>query len=99
MEQQRKKARAAWSGSGDTATENIWFPLREKLGDRSRVPEGVQSIMEIIMNGPNLASLQLATRNAIFAAAPTHGLIRISAGNYGGRLGKAFIHLHEAMRL
>jgi alanyl-tRNA synthetase len=32
MEQQRKKARAAWSGSGDTATENIWFPLREKLG-------------------------------------------------------------------
>ena len=32
MEQQRKKARAAWSGSGDTATENVWFPLREKLG-------------------------------------------------------------------
>ncbi|MBB5054922.1 alanyl-tRNA synthetase [Afipia massiliensis] len=32
MEQQRKKARAAWAGSGDTATENIWFPLREKLG-------------------------------------------------------------------
>lgn len=32
MEQQRKKARAAWAGSGDTATETIWFPLREKLG-------------------------------------------------------------------
>jgi alanyl-tRNA synthetase len=32
MEQQRAKARAAWAGSGDTATENIWFPLREKLG-------------------------------------------------------------------
>ncbi len=32
MEQQRKKARAAWAGSGDTATENVWFPLREKLG-------------------------------------------------------------------
>src|SRR5216117_1649120 len=32
MERQRVKARASWSGSGDTATENIWFPLREKLG-------------------------------------------------------------------
>ena len=32
MDQQRAKARAAWAGSGDTATENIWFPLREKLG-------------------------------------------------------------------
>ena len=32
MERQRVKARASWAGSGDTATENIWFPLREKLG-------------------------------------------------------------------
>src|SRR5476649_1490929 len=32
MDRQRDKARAAWSGSGDTASENIWFPLREKLG-------------------------------------------------------------------
>jgi alanyl-tRNA synthetase len=32
MDRQREKARASWSGSGDTASENIWFPLREKLG-------------------------------------------------------------------
>jgi alanyl-tRNA synthetase len=32
MDRQREKARAAWAGSGDTATESIWFPLREKLG-------------------------------------------------------------------
>ena len=32
MERQREKARAAWAGSGDTATESVWFPLREKLG-------------------------------------------------------------------
>jgi len=32
MEQQRTKARAAWAGSGDTASEAIWFPLHEKLG-------------------------------------------------------------------
>jgi alanyl-tRNA synthetase len=32
MERQRAKARAAWAGSGDTAAEAVWFPLREKLG-------------------------------------------------------------------
>jgi alanyl-tRNA synthetase len=32
MEQQRTKARAAWAGSGDAATETVWFGLREKLG-------------------------------------------------------------------
>ena len=32
MERQRADARAAWSGSGDAATETIWFELREELG-------------------------------------------------------------------
>ncbi len=32
MEQQRAKARESWAGSGDTATDKIWFDLREKLG-------------------------------------------------------------------
>lgn len=69
--------------------------LREKLGEKSKVPDGVQSIMEIIINGRDLQALQDATRAAIHAAAKVPGLIRISAGNYGGRLGKTFVHLHE----
>ena len=69
--------------------------LREKLGDQCRLPEGVGSVMEIIMNGRDLEALQDATRNAILAASKTSGLIKISAGNYGGRLGKTFVHLHE----
>ncbi|ETR75781.1 alanyl-tRNA synthetase [Afipia sp. P52-10] len=32
MEKQREKARASWAGSGEAATETVWFPLREKLG-------------------------------------------------------------------
>ena len=32
MDRQRAKARAAWAGSGDAASETVWFPLREKLG-------------------------------------------------------------------
>jgi alanyl-tRNA synthetase len=32
MAEQRKRARAAWAGSGDAATEAVWFDLKEKLG-------------------------------------------------------------------
>jgi alanyl-tRNA synthetase len=32
MAQQRARARAAWSGSGEAATETIWFDLREQTG-------------------------------------------------------------------
>ena len=32
MERQREEARKAWSGSGEAATEKVWFELREKLG-------------------------------------------------------------------
>ncbi len=68
--------------------------LREKLGEKSRVPAGVTSVMEVIINGRDLATIATATHRAIEAAAPTPGLVKISAGNYGGRLGKSFIYLH-----
>ena len=32
MAEQRTRARAAWAGTGDAATERVWFDLREKLG-------------------------------------------------------------------
>ena len=71
--------------------------LREKLGAASLVPEGVRSIMEIIVNGRDLTSVAQATYAAVDASKATPGLIRISAGNYGGRLGKSFIYLRPEL--
>lgn len=71
--------------------------LKEKLGSQSRIPEGVESITEIVINGCDLETIGRATRAAMLAAAPTDGLIRITAGNYGGRLGKSFVHLHPLL--
>jgi formylmethanofuran--tetrahydromethanopterin N-formyltransferase len=50
--------------------------------------------MEIIINGRDLRAIIEATQAAIAASVNTPGLLRISAGNYGGRLGKSFIYLH-----
>jgi alanyl-tRNA synthetase len=32
MAEQKKRARAAWAGSGEAATESLWFDLKEKVG-------------------------------------------------------------------
>lgn len=68
--------------------------LRDKLGDKSKLPAGVASVQEIIINGADLPTIVKATQAAITAAKDTPGLVTISAGNYGGRLGKSFVYLH-----
>jgi formylmethanofuran--tetrahydromethanopterin N-formyltransferase len=68
--------------------------LRGKLGPQSRLPEGVASVQEIIINGSDLKTIVTATQAAIAASKDVAGLLTISAGNYGGRLGKSFIYLH-----
>jgi formylmethanofuran--tetrahydromethanopterin N-formyltransferase len=88
------KAGSRYRFSIASTYEKFCPTLKEKLGERSGVPGGVGSIMEIIINGRDLASIVVATQAAIDAALATPGLIRISAGNYGGRLGKSFIYLH-----
>jgi formylmethanofuran--tetrahydromethanopterin N-formyltransferase len=50
--------------------------------------------MEIIVNGSSLEAVAKATYAAIDAALGVDDLVRISAGNYGGRLGKSFVYLH-----
>lgn len=67
--------------------------LRDKLGNQSNVPAEVASIQEIIINGRDLETIAKATHAAIAAAVDTPGLVKISAGNYGGRLGKSFVYL------
>lgn len=72
--------------------------LREKLGGQSRLPASVHSVMEVIINGHDLESITAATHRAIEAAVETPGLVKISAGNYGGRLGKSFVYLRPESR-
>ncbi|HVH29204.1 MAG TPA: formylmethanofuran--tetrahydromethanopterin N-formyltransferase [Vicinamibacterales bacterium] len=67
--------------------------LRGAPGVETALPDGVNSVMEIIVNGRNIQAIADAVQAAISAAVGTPGLIRISAGNYDGRLGKNFIYL------
>ena len=68
--------------------------LQDNPGVEGALPEGVNSVMEIIMNGKDMESIITATQAAIAASKDTDDLLMISAGNYNGKLGKSFIYLH-----
>ena len=62
----------------------------------SALPEGVNAVMEIVIDGLDEEVVRQATRVGIQAACQS-GVLRISAGNYGGKLGQYHFHLKEIM--
>jgi len=62
----------------------------------SALPEGVNSVLEIVIDGLYEASIEQAMRVGIRAAC-IPGIVRISAGNYGGTLGQYQFHLHQIL--
>ncbi len=76
------------------STNEAFCPtLLDRPGVKSQLPDGVKSVMEIIINGRDLATVSAATQASIMAASPVDGVIKITAGNYGGRLGKSWVWL------
>jgi len=75
-------------------TTNHWYcpSLKDRIPD-SRVPVGVNSIPEIVINGVTLEAVNEAMRAGIDAVKDMKGVVRVSAGNYDGRLGKHRIYL------
>ena len=69
MERQRDKARESWKGSGDAATETVWFGLREKLGAteflgyETERAEGV--VAALLRDGKEVAALNAGESGAV----------------------------------
>src|SRR5271155_4324171 len=69
MEEQRKKARASWAGSGEAADEAVWFSLREKagptefLGYETENAEGV--VVALVKDGKEVAALKKGESGAV----------------------------------
>jgi formylmethanofuran--tetrahydromethanopterin N-formyltransferase len=62
----------------------------------SALPEGVNAVYEIVIDGLGLAAVEQAMRAGIRAACQP-GVVRISAGNFGGKLGPYHIRLHDLL--
>ncbi len=80
---------------GPTTNHPYCPTLKERLGKQSKVPNGIKYIPEIVINGVSINAMKDAMSAGIRAAMSVEGVSKISAGNYGGKLGKYRIHLRE----
>lgn len=76
-------------------TNHLYCPTLTRTIKGSKVPDGVKSIPEIVINGISLESVKEAMKAAVESVRDIKGVVKISAGNYGGKLGKYKIFLKE----
>ena len=77
------------------STNDAYAPTLRPL-TRSALPAGVNSVLEIVLDGLSADAIARAMRAGIDAACRP-GVIAISAGNYGGKLGPYHFHLHTIL--
>ncbi len=82
------------------ASTNEAFCPTLRAYTNSLLPDGVGAALEVVIDGLTPESVQAAMRAGIHAACSAgadRGLIAITGGNYGGKLGKYHFHLHEVL--
>jgi formylmethanofuran--tetrahydromethanopterin N-formyltransferase len=82
---------------GPTTNHLYCSTLKTRLGQDSKVPKGVKYIPEIVINGTSMEAVKEAMKAGIQSATEVDGVVKISAGNYGGKLGKHKISLKELL--
>jgi formylmethanofuran--tetrahydromethanopterin N-formyltransferase len=79
------------------STNDPYCPtLRGRTGVASELPAAVNSVLEIVVDGLDRDAIEKALRAGIDAACRP-GVVEISAGNYGGKLGKHHLQLHALL--
>ena len=80
---------------GPTTNHPYCPSLREKLGRESLVPDGINYIPEIVISGVSMRAVKDAMKVGIEASLTVDGVVKVSAGNYEGKMGEYKIHLRE----
>jgi formylmethanofuran--tetrahydromethanopterin N-formyltransferase len=81
------------------STNHKYCPTIKKLVPDSQIPENVNSVYEIVINGLNQKTVKKAMATGIKAAIKVPGVVKITAGNYGGKLGPYRADLKEVLNL
>jgi len=79
---------------GASTNEKMCVTLKDEV-EGCEIPENVNGVYEIVIDGVDEEAVKAAMKAGIEAAVKISGIIQISAGNFGGNLGKYQIKLHE----
>ena len=81
------------------STNHLFCPTLKDIVSETRIPSGVNGVYELVANGLNLEAVQRAVREGLKAAVNISGVIKITAANYGGKLGPYKANLSEALKI
>lgn len=76
------------------STNDAYCPTVRPLS-KSELPERAQAVYELVVDGENFELVKTALREGLHAACAVGGLVQVTAGNYGGKLGKHHFHLRD----
>lgn len=79
---------------GASTNEKMCVTLKDEV-EGCQIPENVEGVYEIVIDGVDEEAVKAAMKAGIEAAVKVSGVIQISAGNFGGNLGKYQIKLQE----
>ena len=87
MERQRTEARKSWAGSGEAATETVWFEVKEEVGVTEFLGYDAESssgeIVALVRDGKRVSELKAGDRGAVIVnQTPFYGE---SGGQVGDR--------------
>ncbi|MGQ9550986.1 MAG: formylmethanofuran--tetrahydromethanopterin N-formyltransferase, partial [Candidatus Bathycorpusculaceae bacterium] len=81
------------------STNHPFCPSLKTLVQDSELPENVNCVYEIVVNGLSVEAIKKAMGEGIKAAINVPGIVRISAGNYAGKLGPYKAFLKEVLKV
>ncbi len=79
-----------------STNEKFCPSIKTKIKD-TKVPEDVNAIFEIVINGLSVEDINRSMKAGIHAAVTVPGVKKITAGNYGGTLGPFKFHLKDML--
>ena len=79
---------------GASTNEKMCVTLKDEV-EGCQIPENVNGVYEIVIDGVDEDAVKAAMKAGIEAAVKVSGVIQISAGNFGGNLGKYQLKLHD----
>ncbi len=79
------------------STNTPFCPAIKHIFPGSQVPEGIASVIEVVLNGLDEESVKKAMGAGIRAATEVEGVKKITAVNFGGKLGKYQMRLRDAL--
>lgn len=79
------------------STNHPFCPGLKAIVPDSQLPESVNCVYEIVINGLTVEAVKKAVGEGVKAAASVSDVVRISSGNYGGRLGPYKVFLKEVL--